>query len=33
MAARNAVLRPGDIVVVSKAGMVYVVGELTRGGG
>ena len=33
MAASNVVLRPGDTVVVPKAGIVYVLGEVTRPGG
>ena len=33
MAASNIVLQPGDTVVVPKAGIVYVLGEVTRPGG
>jgi polysaccharide export outer membrane protein len=33
MAASNVALRPGDTVVVPKAGIVYVLGEVTRPGG
>jgi polysaccharide export outer membrane protein len=33
MATSNVVLRPGDMVVVPKAGIVYVLGEVTRPGG
>ena len=33
MAASNVDLRPGDTVVVPKAGIVYVLGEVTRPGG
>ena len=33
MAASNVVLQPGDTVVVPKAGIVYVLGEVTRPGG
>ncbi|MCU1301205.1 MAG: hypothetical protein JWQ87_1489 [Candidatus Sulfotelmatobacter sp.] len=33
MARSNVVLRPGDTVVVPKAGIVYVLGEVTRPGG
>ena len=33
MAASNVELRPGDTVVVPKAGVVYVLGEVTRPGG
>jgi polysaccharide export outer membrane protein len=33
MAGSNVVLRPGDTVVVPKAGIVYVLGEVTRPGG
>ena len=33
MAASNVVLQPGDTVVVPKAGIVYVLGEITRPGG
>ena len=33
MAANNVVLQPGDIVVVPKAGIVYVLGEVNRPGG
>jgi polysaccharide export outer membrane protein len=33
MAASNVELRPGDTVVVPKAGIVYVLGEVTRPGG
>jgi polysaccharide export outer membrane protein len=33
MAANNVDLRPGDTVVVPKAGIVYVLGEVTRPGG
>jgi polysaccharide export outer membrane protein len=32
-AASNVVLQPGDTVVVPKAGIVYVLGEVTRPGG
>jgi polysaccharide export outer membrane protein len=33
MAASNVALQPGDTVVVPKAGIVYVLGEVTRPGG
>jgi polysaccharide export outer membrane protein len=33
MAASNVVLQPGDTIVVPKAGIVYVLGEVTRPGG
>jgi len=33
MAANNVDLQPGDTVVVPKAGIVYVLGEVTRPGG
>ena len=33
MAASNIELRPGDTVVVPRAGIVYVLGEVTRPGG
>jgi polysaccharide biosynthesis/export protein len=33
MAASNIVLQPGDTVVVPRAGIVYVLGEVTRPGG
>jgi len=33
MAANNVELRPGDTVVVPRAGIVYVLGEVTRPGG
>ena len=33
MAGSNVVLRPGDTVVVPRAGIVYVLGEVTRPGG
>lgn len=33
MAATNVTLQPGDTVVVPKAGIVYVLGEVTRPGG
>jgi polysaccharide export outer membrane protein len=33
MAISNVVLQPGDTVVVPKAGLVYVLGEVTRPGG
>jgi polysaccharide biosynthesis/export protein len=33
MAASNVVLQPGDTVVVPRAGIVYVLGEVTRPGG
>jgi polysaccharide export outer membrane protein len=33
MAANNVVLQPGDTVVVPKAGIVYVLGEVNRPGG
>ena len=33
MAANNIELRPGDTVVVPRAGIVYVLGEVTRPGG
>jgi polysaccharide biosynthesis/export protein len=33
MAVSNVVLQPGDTVVVPKAGIVYVLGEVTRPGG
>jgi polysaccharide export outer membrane protein len=33
MAASNIALEPGDTVVVPKAGIVYVLGEITRPGG
>jgi polysaccharide export outer membrane protein len=33
MAANNVELQPGDTVVVPKAGIVYVLGEVTRPGG
>jgi polysaccharide export outer membrane protein len=33
MAASNVELRPGDTVVVPRAGIVYVLGEVTRPGG
>jgi polysaccharide biosynthesis/export protein len=33
MAASNVELKPGDTVVVPKAGIVYVLGEVTRPGG
>jgi polysaccharide export outer membrane protein len=33
MAGSNIELRPGDTVVVPKAGIVYVLGEVTRPGG
>jgi polysaccharide export outer membrane protein len=33
MAGSNIVLRPGDTVVVPRAGIVYVLGEVTRPGG
>ena len=33
MAASNVDLKPGDTVVVPKAGIVYVLGEVTRPGG
>ena len=33
MGARNVELRPGDTVVVPRAGIVYVLGEVTRPGG
>lgn len=33
MAASNVELQPGDTVVVPKAGLVYVLGEITRPGG
>ena len=33
MAANNVVLRPGDTVVVPKAGIIYVLGEVNRPGG
>jgi polysaccharide export outer membrane protein len=33
MAASNVVLQPGDTVFVPKAGIVYVLGEVTRPGG
>jgi polysaccharide export outer membrane protein len=33
MAASNVDLQPGDTVVVPKAGIVYVLGEVTRPGG
>jgi polysaccharide export outer membrane protein len=33
MAASNVELQPGDTVVVPKAGIVYVLGEVTRPGG
>ena len=33
MAASNVDLQPGDTVVVPRAGMVYVLGEITRPGG
>jgi polysaccharide export outer membrane protein len=33
MAASNVALKPGDTVVVPKAGIVYVLGEITRPGG
>jgi polysaccharide export outer membrane protein len=33
MAASNVVLQPGDTVVVPKAGIVYVLGAITRPGG
>jgi polysaccharide export outer membrane protein len=33
MAVSNVELQPGDTVVVQKAGIVYVLGEVTRPGG
>jgi polysaccharide export outer membrane protein len=33
MASSNVVLQPGDTVVVPRAGIVYVLGEVTRPGG
>jgi polysaccharide export outer membrane protein len=33
MATSNVALQPGDTVVVPKAGIVYVLGEVTRPGG
>src|SRR5260370_38138933 len=33
MGRSNVVLQPGDTVVVPKAGIVYVLGEVTRPGG
>jgi polysaccharide biosynthesis/export protein len=33
MAISNIVIRPGDTIVVPKAGIVYVLGEVTRPGG
>jgi polysaccharide export outer membrane protein len=33
MAANNVELKPGDTVVVPRAGIVYVLGEVTRPGG
>jgi polysaccharide export outer membrane protein len=33
MAVSNVILQPGDTVVVPKAGIVYVLGEVTRPGG
>jgi polysaccharide export outer membrane protein len=33
MAASNVALQPGDTVVVPKAGIVYILGEVTRPGG
>ena len=33
MAASNVELQPGDTVVVPRAGIVYILGEVTRPGG